>query len=142
MSAISNLCDFLCLLRFFILRYTLGCMLYLAIIPLIFFRLTFLRLEMSALTSPYWINMGAVAIAPQAGSTLLIEGCADVLEQEFCGFIVGFMVFSAALRTGGFRSRSGSRPGGIWWRVFRCAMTRSSAAGSSHWRCVSPPARA
>ncbi len=71
----------------------IGCMLYLAIIPLIFYRLTFLRLEMSALTPPYWINMGAVAIATLAGSTLLIEGRADPLEQEFRSFIIGFTVF-------------------------------------------------
>jgi len=71
----------------------IGSMLYLAIIPLIFYRLTFLRLEMSAFTPPYWINMGAVAIATLAGSTLIVEAGADPLVGNFLSFLKGFTVF-------------------------------------------------
>jgi len=71
----------------------IGAMLYLAIIPLIFYRLTFLRLEMSALTPPYWINMGAVAIATLAGSTLLLASDGDLLLGQFRSFVTGFTVF-------------------------------------------------
>ncbi|WP_347836715.1 hypothetical protein [Gracilibacillus sp. JCM 18860] len=54
--------------------YFLGCMLYLNIITLIFYRFTFLKLEFAALTPPYWINMGgAVAITTLAGSTLILH---------------------------------------------------------------------
>jgi len=77
----------------------IGCMLYLAIIPLIFYRLTFVRLEMSALTPPYWINMGAVAIATLAGSTLLLAGTDDPLLTEFSSFLRGFTVFFWAAAT-------------------------------------------
>src|SRR5690625_3051255 len=49
------------ILFFTLCMYFLGCMLYLNIITLIFYRFTFLKLEFSALTPPYWINMGAVA---------------------------------------------------------------------------------
>ncbi len=65
----------------------LGAMLYLLIIPLIFYRLAFLPLEPRALTPPYWINMGALAITALAGATLvgkaaeapLLGGLAPVL---------------------------------------------------------------
>jgi len=70
----------------------IGCMLYLAIIPLIFYRLTFVRLEMAALTPPYWINMGAAAIATLAGSTLLIGGAGDPRIETFTPFLAGFTV--------------------------------------------------
>ena len=45
--------QFLCATMFMI-----GCMLYLAIIPLIFYRLTFIRLTSRDFSPPYWINMG------------------------------------------------------------------------------------
>lgn len=60
-------------LFFTLCMYLLGCMLYLSIITLIFYRFTFVELKYSALTPPYWINMGAVAIATLAGSTLLLH---------------------------------------------------------------------
>jgi tellurite resistance protein TehA-like permease len=50
-----------------------GCVLYLVVITLIFYRFTFFRLTMEALTPPYWINMGAVAITTLAGSNLLLH---------------------------------------------------------------------
>ncbi len=54
--------------------YFLGCMLYLNIITLIFLQVHFfLKLEFAALTPPYWINMGAVAITTLAGSTLILH---------------------------------------------------------------------
>ncbi len=53
--------------------YLLGCMLYLNIITLIFYRFTFFVLKPETLTPPYWINMGAVAITTLAGSTLMLN---------------------------------------------------------------------
>src|SRR5690606_14680219 len=53
--------------------FLLGCVLYLVIITLIFYRFTFFRLTMEELTPPYWINMGAVAITTLAGSNLLLH---------------------------------------------------------------------
>src|SRR5262249_17824757 len=53
--------------------YLLGCMLYLLIIALIFYRIIFLTLTPKDLTPPYWINMGAVAITTLAGVRLLLR---------------------------------------------------------------------
>ncbi|MDC3418578.1 tellurite resistance/C4-dicarboxylate transporter family protein [Aquibacillus salsiterrae] len=73
--------------------YFLGCMLYLNIITLIFYRFTFLKLEFSALTPPYWINMGAVAITTLAGSTLILHANNWSLLSEITPFLKGFTLF-------------------------------------------------
>lgn len=73
--------------------YLLGCMLYLNIITLIFYRFTFIELEFAALTPPYWINMGAVAITTLAGSTLLLHAHSLPLLVEITPFIKGFTLF-------------------------------------------------
>jgi tellurite resistance protein TehA-like permease len=80
-----------------LLLFLIGCMLYLAIITLIFYRLTFLPLEVAALTPPYWINMGAVAITTLAGSTLLLNRDRSPLLVEIAPFLKGFtLLFWAA----------------------------------------------
>lgn len=48
-----------------------GCLLYLILITLIFYRLIFMPLNAAELEAPYWINMGAVAITTLAGSMLI-----------------------------------------------------------------------
>lgn len=53
--------------------FLVGCLLYVMVITLIFYRFTFFPLTMEALTPPYWINMGAVAITTLAGSTLMLR---------------------------------------------------------------------
>ena len=66
--------------------YLLGAMLYLAIITLIFYRFTFIKVTVESMTPPYWINMGAVAISTLAGATLM-------LHAEEWSFIVGVLPF-------------------------------------------------
>jgi len=79
--------------------YLLGCMLYVSIITLIFFRFTFVRLPIEAMTPPYWINMGAVAITALAGSTLMLHsGKWDFLRQ-LLPFLQGFTLFFWAVGT-------------------------------------------
>jgi tellurite resistance protein TehA-like permease len=73
--------------------YLLGCMLYLSIITLIFYRFTFIRLTTAELTPPYWINMGAVAITTLAGSTLILNATRWPLLQELLPFLKGFTLF-------------------------------------------------
>ncbi|HVU29123.1 MAG TPA: tellurite resistance/C4-dicarboxylate transporter family protein [Sphingomicrobium sp.] len=86
--------QFLCLAMFMI-----GSMLYLAIIPLIFYRLTFVRLASRDFSPPYWINMGAVAITTLAGSTLMMRvGHWRVLDQV-SAFLPGFTLFFWAAAT-------------------------------------------
>lgn len=86
--------QFFCLAMFMI-----GCMLYLAIIPLIFYRLTFIRLTTIDFGPPYWINMGAVAISTLAGSILLQRTQAWSILAEFRPFLKGFTVFFWSVAT-------------------------------------------
>lgn len=64
-----------------------GCMLYIIIITLIFYRLTFFNLKADDFTPPYWINMGAVAITTLAGATLLL----NVHQWDFLASLVPFI---------------------------------------------------
>lgn len=73
--------------------YLLGCGLYLTIIALIFYRLTFIELDPKDLTPPYWINMGAVAITTLAGSVLLLNQQKWEFITEINVFIKGFTLF-------------------------------------------------
>lgn len=73
--------------------YLLGCMLYLNIIALIFYRFTFFVLKPETLTPPYWINMGAVAIATLAGSTLMLNANQWDLLTDLTPYLKGFTLF-------------------------------------------------
>src|SRR5512143_3985253 len=86
--------QFLCLVMFMI-----GSMLYLAIIPLIFYRLTFVRLASQDFSPPYWINMGAVAISTLAGATLILRAQTWPLIEPFLPFLRGFTVFFWSVAT-------------------------------------------
>nr|WP_297460416.1 tellurite resistance/C4-dicarboxylate transporter family protein [uncultured Halomonas sp.] len=76
-------------LFFALCMFLLGCALYLVIITLIVYRLVFLRLSAAALTPPYWINMGAVAITTLAGSTLILHADRHSLLIDFVPFLKG-----------------------------------------------------
>jgi tellurite resistance protein TehA-like permease len=86
-------------LFFAICMFMLGCMLYLAIIPLIFYRLSFVPLSVASLTPPYWINMGAMAIATLAGSsiTMMMEESSEL--RNLLPFVKGMTVFMWAAAT-------------------------------------------
>jgi tellurite resistance protein TehA-like permease len=79
--------------------FLVGCMLYLAIITLIFYRFTFLPLATATLTPPYWISMGAVAITTLAGSSLLLARERSPLLVELAPFLKGFTLFFWAAGT-------------------------------------------
>lgn len=88
------------LLLFFTLSmYLLGCMLYILIITLIFYRFTFMSLSTAALTPPYWINMGAVAITTLAGAILILNAGRLALLGEILPFLKGFTLFFWAAGT-------------------------------------------
>lgn len=84
---------------FTLCMYLLGCMLYLSIITLIFYRFTFVELTTAALTPPYWINMGAVAITTLAGSTLILNATHWSFLNEIMPFLKGFTLFFWAAGT-------------------------------------------
>lgn len=73
--------------------YLLGCMLYLLVIGLIFYRFTFFVFAPTTLSAPYWINMGAVAITTLAGTTLILNAESLPLLQELVPFLKGFTLF-------------------------------------------------
>lgn len=79
--------------------YFLGCMLYLNIITLIFYRFTFLKMDSSAFTPSYWINMGAVAITSLAGATLIQQAEYWSFLVEITPFLKGFTLFFWAAGT-------------------------------------------
>ncbi len=86
-------------LFFTLIIYLVGCMLYILIIGLIFYRWTFFRLTPQTLTPPYWINMGAVAITTLAGATLILSAPAWGFLQEILPFLKGFTLFFWATAT-------------------------------------------
>jgi tellurite resistance protein TehA-like permease len=73
--------------------FLLGCMLYLLIITLVFYRFTFLVFAPATLAPPYWINMGAVAITTLAGATLILNAEGQPLLQQVLSFLKGFTLF-------------------------------------------------
>jgi tellurite resistance protein TehA-like permease len=79
--------------------FLLGCMLYLLLITLIFYRFTFVNVTMALLTPPYWINMGAVAITTLAGARLIIAAPSWRLLAELLPFLKGFTLFFWAAGT-------------------------------------------
>jgi len=81
------------LLFFTLCMFLVGCMLYIPLITLIFYRFTFLNLTTVSLTPPYWINMGAVAITTLAGARLIIAAPGWTLLNDLLPFLKGFTLF-------------------------------------------------
>ena len=81
------------LLFFTLCMFLIGCMLYLLLITLIFYRFTFVDLTSERLTPPYWINMGAVAITTLAGARLILAASESSLLQDTLPFLKGFTLF-------------------------------------------------
>jgi tellurite resistance protein TehA-like permease len=97
---VSRLTDYREPILFFTLcMFLLGCMLYLPLITLIFYRFTFVNVTMASLTPPYWINMGAVAITTLAGARLIIAAPGWLLLNEMVPFLKGFTLFFWAAAT-------------------------------------------
>lgn len=87
------------MLFFALSMFLLGCMLYIVVITLIFYRFSFFRLTMAALTPPYWINMGAVAITTLAGASLILHADRWRLLGDLLPFLKGFSLFFWATAT-------------------------------------------
>jgi tellurite resistance protein TehA-like permease len=81
-------------LFFTLATFLLGCALYIVIISLIFYRLTFMPLVAAELTPPYWINMGALAITTLAGATLIAHANEWSLLQELVTFLKGLTLIA------------------------------------------------
>jgi tellurite resistance protein TehA-like permease len=70
-----------------------GCVLYLALIPLIVYRLEFLSLAPIDFTPDYWINMGAMAITTLTGSMLIAASEHWLFLQQLVPFLLGLGLF-------------------------------------------------
>lgn len=79
--------------------YMLGCMLYIILITLIFYRLTFFPMKAEEFAPPYWINMGAVAISTLSGATLILNINETTGFVDFIPFLKGFSLFFWATGT-------------------------------------------
>jgi len=78
-----------------------GCMLYIVLISLIFYRLVFFPVTAEALAAPYWINIGAVAITTLAGAQLTLLAPRWPFLATITHFLKGFTLFFWAA--------------GLWW---------------------------
>ena len=87
------------ILFFTLCMFLLGCMLYIPLITLIFYRFTFVNVTTASLTPPYWINMGAVAITTLAGARLIVAAPEWTLLNDFMPFLKGFTLFFWAAGT-------------------------------------------
>lgn len=112
--------------------FLLGQFFYLVIISLILHRLLFEAMRPAQLTTPYWINMGAVAIATLAGARLEAVADADPLLTELLPAIRAAALLSWAIAT--------------WWipllvglMLWRHAITRIPISyGLEYWSMVFP----
>jgi tellurite resistance protein TehA-like permease len=87
------------LLFFTLCMFLLGCMLYVLLITLIFYRFTFINFAATQLNPPYWINMGAVAITTLAGARLILAAPTWNFLSDVLPFLKGFTLFFWAAGT-------------------------------------------
>ncbi len=86
-------------LFFTLFMYLLGCMLYLLLFGMIFYRLLFFHIQPEALSAPYWIGMGAIAITTLAGDRLMLNMSQWSFLANLLPFIQGFTLFFWAFAT-------------------------------------------
>jgi len=82
-----------------LILFLIGCMMYIIIITLIFYRLTFFELRAEEFAPPYWINMGAVAIITLAGSVLILNANQWEFLYSLRHFLKGFTLLFWATGT-------------------------------------------
>jgi tellurite resistance protein TehA-like permease len=87
------------ILFFTLVMFLIGCMLYMLLIVLIFYRFTFVNITSERLTPPYWINMGAVAITTLAGARLIMASGGSPILDQLQPFVKGFTLFFWAAGT-------------------------------------------
>ena len=87
------------LLFFSLCMFLIGCMLYLIIITLVFYRFMFFPLRPQEFEPPYWINMGAAAITTLAGTVLALNSNGSSLLKSILPFILGSTVSFWAFAT-------------------------------------------
>jgi tellurite resistance protein TehA-like permease len=79
--------------------FTLGIVLYLIVMTMVFLRWTFQELEPTEADPPAWIAAGAVAIAVLAGSNLLLASAASPRIERVAPFVEGTVTLAWATAT-------------------------------------------
>lgn len=79
--------------------FLIGCMLYILIITLIFYRIMFFKLTPEDWSRPYWINMGAVAVTTLAGAMLVTNSPGVTFLERLFPFTMGFTLFFWSIAT-------------------------------------------
>jgi tellurite resistance protein TehA-like permease len=79
--------------------FLVGCMLYILIITLIFYRFMFFQLTPEDFSRPYWINMGAAAITTLAGAMLVTNIPWSTFLERLFPFTMGFTLFFWSIAT-------------------------------------------
>jgi tellurite resistance protein TehA-like permease len=112
--------------------FTLGIVLYLIVMTLLFLRWTFSPLGPDELQPPSWIAAGAVAVSVLAGSNLLAARAASPRIERLAPFIEGMVILAWATATFWFPVMAAI---GIWRHVVRRVPLRYHPA---YWALVFP----
>ena len=112
--------------------FTLGLVLYLIVMTMVFLRWTFQALEPTEADPPAWIAAGAVAITVLAGSNLLLARDASVRIGRVAPFVEGIVVLAWATATFWFPLMVAI---GVWRHMVRKVPLRYHP---SYWAMVFP----
>jgi tellurite resistance protein TehA-like permease len=112
--------------------FTLGVVLYLIVMTMVFLRWTFLELDPTEADPPAWIASGAVAITVLAGSNLLLAAPASPRIDRVAPFIEGIVVLAWATATFWFPLMLAI---GVWRHIVRRLPLRYHP---SYWALVFP----
>jgi tellurite resistance protein TehA-like permease len=123
----GDLLAFTCLAAF-----TLGIVLYLIVMTMVFLRWTFSPLEPTEADPPAWIAAGAVAITVLAGSNLLSAQSASPRIHELAPFLEGVVILAWATATFWFPVMVAI---GVWRHIVRRVPLRYHP---SYWALVFP----
>jgi tellurite resistance protein TehA-like permease len=123
----NDLLAFTCLAAF-----TLGLVLYIIVMTMVFLRWTFQPLEPTEADPPAWIAAGAVAITVLAGSTILAARTASPRIERLAPFIEGIVVMTWATATFWFPLMIAI---GVWRHIVRRLPLRYHP---SYWALVFP----
>ncbi len=116
--------------------HSVGVMLYMILMALIFHRLFFFPLAPEDLTPLYWIVMGAAAITTLSGAEIIREGGKLPFLASVLPFFTGSTFFSGHFPHGGFRSSPSYIFGGTSPEATRCPTTCATGGWYFHWACI------
>lgn len=112
--------------------FTLGILLYMIVMTMVFLRWTFLSLDPTEVDPPAWIAAGAVAITVLAGSNILLAAPSSDRITDLVPFVEGMVIMAWASSTFWFPLMVAI---GLWRHVIRRLLLRYHPA---YWSLVFP----